>query len=991
MDAISFLKTIYENAENGYTEIFALPSAKGIACAVADLDRVAGILPNVPPGQNIYFSAGITAGPINKKPSDNDIIGIPALWVDIDIYDPGNPAAHAKKNLPMTVDEARTLLPLPPSIIVHSGYGIHAWYILRECWYFDTPEEKGEAENLMNRLQACVKKRAADSGWHLDSTFDISHVMRLPGTVNYKNPQSLIMASVIESTDIRYNPSDFDDVLPAIVESSTLNKNRTATFERRPTDGTANYMLTNCMFMQHCQLNAKTLSYNEWLAMITNVVRAIDGIEAAHAMSALDSARYKPADTDKKIDEALGAMNPQNCDYIRSLGFQGCPEGGCGMAAPCGWSLGKLPQAKAIIRAISVPTPETVYTPEVLGALATLQKQSPADYDGFYQRCKGQVNLNTLKHQLAQHKREGAGLTVIEGGGQDGADSSDGDGQTLASTVPDVPINLKLPAASSHYFNWIFSKNGVSMRKVSEQGGETITKVSYVPIVITDRIYNIDSGQEKAVVAFKTHKGKWRSVILPKSTIFDSKKIMCLTDSGLIFDSAMARGLTKWLSALEAANASTIPDRSGVGKLGWRDHETKFILPGLETGYTLDLGDSGGDGAVDGFGVAGDLGVWIEAMRKMRTRPKARFILAASFAAPLLKIVGQRIFCIHNWGTTADGKSATLFAALSAWGDPDNLKQTFNQTNTFVERTAELFTDLPLGVNEYEVLTDRKKGDQDQLTYMICEGKGRGRAKREGLQKTAQWRTIAISNGETPLTRNNSRGGVITRVLEFNGGPLADNKVFASDLYRITAANHGHAGRLFIEMLLAANHDEIRDLYNKTRYALRNKYTDNLESHLDAVACVSVADYLISQWIFAEQKDSAIVGAANMSDHIIGELVSKSESDESERVWEWMQDWLAANEGRFSRDHNANKYQIQVIGYHEEGYINIIKTELTAAMRIEGYSPEKIFRSWADKGRIACSNSGGGKRTFGIRGKLINGIRPYVIRIKEEEKQILLL
>lgn len=130
----------------------------------------------------------------------------------------------------------------------------------------------------MNRLQACVKKRAADSGWHLDSTFDLSHVMRLPGTVNYKNPQHTIMASVIEQSEVRYDPSDFDDVLPAIVESPATSQHRTASFERRPTDGPAEYMLTNCMFMQHCQLNPGTLSYGEWLAMITNLVRVTDGI-----------------------------------------------------------------------------------------------------------------------------------------------------------------------------------------------------------------------------------------------------------------------------------------------------------------------------------------------------------------------------------------------------------------------------------------------------------------------------------------------------------------------------------------------------------------------------------------------------------------------------------------------------------------------------------------------------------------------------------------
>ncbi|MBP2657903.1 MAG: Superfamily helicase protein [Firmicutes bacterium] len=416
MDAVTFLTTVFQYAESGYSQVFALPTTQAKAVPVIDFTDVSAAIQQFQ-GQNIYFSPGITSEPKNSKLSNPDIIGIPALWADVDIFHP----AHAKQNLPRTVEEAYTLIPecLPPSIIVHSGHGLQFWWLLRECWMFDTPEEKQQAQDILTRLQGYVRQRAQAQGWHLDSVQDLCRVMRLPGTVNIKIPSEPVWAQVIDQSDIRYNPSEIDEILPALEQTAAASgKTRTAAFERRPTDGPASYMLQNCMFMQHCQLNAKTLSYGDWLAALTNIVRATDGIQAAHGISALDPDRYKPADTDKKIDEALGAMNPQNCDYVRTaLGFQGCPAGGCGVQAPCGWSLGKVPQARAVVRAITVPTAETVYQPDVLQAVAVLEKDAPAEYDQFYQRLSGQVNKNTFKKELAKLKKEQSGLQIIDGGG----------------------------------------------------------------------------------------------------------------------------------------------------------------------------------------------------------------------------------------------------------------------------------------------------------------------------------------------------------------------------------------------------------------------------------------------------------------------------------------------------------------------------------------------------------------------------------------------
>ena len=51
-------------------------------------------------------------------------------------------------------------------------------------------------------------------------------------------------------------------------------------------------------------------------------------------------------------------------------------------------------------------------------------------------------------------------------------------------------------------------------------------------------------------------------------------------------------------------------------------------------------------------------------MQPHRGRDKFRFILAAAFAAPLLRIIKQRIFFVYNWGSSKGGKTAGLKAVV---------------------------------------------------------------------------------------------------------------------------------------------------------------------------------------------------------------------------------------------------------------------------------------------------------------------------------------
>jgi putative DNA primase/helicase len=771
-------------------------------------------------------------------------------------------------------------------------------------------------------------------------------------------------------------------LLSAIITEKPINTvDRPHSFERRPTDGPAIHMLQNCAFMQHVQLNFKKLSYNEKLAAVTNIVRAVDGAAEAHRiLSQAENYSYKISD--EKINECLSNMNPQNCEYIRtSVGFKGCPSGGCDIAAPCGWSLGTVPQAKAKIRTIITPTPENVNNPEILGALALLQKKEPLVFDDFLQRYNG--NKAALKKELSKSKIESSGLSVIEGGKAEEYPAMDSNGcRWLSQTVPDVPINLMLPGNPSQYSSWAFNHDGVAMKRVNDQGDVKYIKATYAPIIINERISNIDTIQEKASLSFKTHRGTWRNVILPKSTIFDAKKIMCLADSGLVVTSDTAKILTKWLSELEAANSQIIPDRVGVSKFGWRNNDTEFICPGMSNNYVLDTDDIAPQSVIDGYSIAGDHGSWLQAMIELRKNPKARFILAASFAAPLLKITGQRIFGIHNWGDSRDGKSAAQYAALSVWGKPNTIKILASSSETGIERMSALCSDLPLCISELETLDEHRRAEFENKTiYMITEGRGKQRGTIKGLQQSSSWRTIMITNAESPIVKDNSKGGIITRIIEINGGPFVNNQEFASYLYSVMENNYGHAGRIFLSHILTANHAEIRDIYNKLRFTLKQKYPEKIDSHIDAISHTALGDQLSSMYVFGEDKDTASRGALQTAEYIIeNHLINNGDADESERAWQWMLGWIAANNGRFAIN---IKSAIPILGYIEDGYICILKTELAKAMKEQGFSPDKIFRKWADVGRIPITKNGE-KRTFAVRGKKINGVKPWILKVKEE-------
>lgn len=149
---------------------------------------------------------------------DADCAALPGLWLDVDIAGPGHRGGHT---LPPDVDAAKTLIMRfaeQPTVVVHSGGGLQAWWLFREPMPVDD-----ETPALLARWGATWAAYGKERGWHVDNVFDIARVMRLPGTLNRKVAEPRPV-HVTMQTGYRYNPSDLDQWLvdpPSPPEPST--------------------------------------------------------------------------------------------------------------------------------------------------------------------------------------------------------------------------------------------------------------------------------------------------------------------------------------------------------------------------------------------------------------------------------------------------------------------------------------------------------------------------------------------------------------------------------------------------------------------------------------------------------------------------------------------------------------------------------------------------------------------------------------------------
>jgi len=216
-----FLELVFRNAADSGLCLYVLSlSGQGRGpkekfFSVDELEKAASYIAEEAEQQRNVYVSGALWREASLPRDDTKISAVMAFRCDIDILHD----AHSKLNLPPDLEAARALVTdvgAEPTLLVDSGHGLHAWYVFKEPWYFDTTAERQDADLLSRRLAATYRERARVKGWAVDSVFDLGRVLRVPGTVNYKvaaqTKEELPPAPVnlLSGDGPEWNPSDLE-------------------------------------------------------------------------------------------------------------------------------------------------------------------------------------------------------------------------------------------------------------------------------------------------------------------------------------------------------------------------------------------------------------------------------------------------------------------------------------------------------------------------------------------------------------------------------------------------------------------------------------------------------------------------------------------------------------------------------------------------------------------------------------------------------------
>jgi P4 family phage/plasmid primase-like protien len=127
-------------------------------------------------GRALFFSVG-TLKDVNKERSKENVAEISMLHADIDLKDVDDSRADVERKLRNLISPDGR--PYPPSIMVFSGHGIHAYWLLTESLDPHVDDNQADIELDLHTLADLV---GGDS-----KVCEIARLMRLPGSHNTKH------------------------------------------------------------------------------------------------------------------------------------------------------------------------------------------------------------------------------------------------------------------------------------------------------------------------------------------------------------------------------------------------------------------------------------------------------------------------------------------------------------------------------------------------------------------------------------------------------------------------------------------------------------------------------------------------------------------------------------------------------------------------------------------------------------------------------------
>lgn len=204
-----------ETPDNSVAHLFGLPSKNCLwAVDAAEFANKAYALDSG--GDDAYFGISLRKTGLGKfvRGLESDLTYALGVGIDVDVVVDG---IESKKKRFATVQEAvacvAEAVPLPPTMIVHSGGGLHMHWTYKEPFEITAEQDRNLASNVAMEWNKRVAAAAREAGgYSVDSVFDLTRVFRIPGTLNRKIPGNPRLVKLLEfDAALRYGPKELAD------------------------------------------------------------------------------------------------------------------------------------------------------------------------------------------------------------------------------------------------------------------------------------------------------------------------------------------------------------------------------------------------------------------------------------------------------------------------------------------------------------------------------------------------------------------------------------------------------------------------------------------------------------------------------------------------------------------------------------------------------------------------------------------------------------
>lgn len=695
-----------------------------------------------------YFALA-TFGERNQRTADN-AVSMHSFFFDLDCGE-GKPypdAGDAEAAILAFCEQVG----LPSPTLVSSGYGLHAYWPLTE----DVPAA------IWQPMASRLKALAREHGLQFDPVVpdDLSRVLRVPGTCNYKreperpveirvlsDPVTLeVFEGLLGKVEVEVIPLGSETAVSEV--SKALLNNRTSNFAiiaRKSISG------TGCNALRHILLNQETIDEPLWYSGLSIAQHCEDGDAAIHKMSH----RHPEYDYDTTVRKAAGAKYPHNCDKFRDLVPELCA--GCPLGVKNPIVLGHVivaadpvePDEEEILyeRELTLEDAENI-----IAQSPTVSFNPPFPYfrgktGGIYRKDKDDDGEPTDKmiyeHDLFATQRL--------------HDPNDGEVVVFKLRLPqDVEREFAIPLADLHapnQFRAIVGRNGVAGSQQQMRG-------------IMD--YAIKYAKDLQL------KGRAREARLQFG--WTEKR------DGFVVGNRLYKATKVLHNPASSTTADMLPWFESRGALSeWKAIVNSLAAPGLEP---LQLG------------------------------------LLCGFGSPLMPFTGFSGTIINLMSNeSGTGKTTSMQLGLSVFGHPVRTMFLESDTINSVEHKLGVFNNMMAGFDE---LTNASEIYISNMVYGVSNGRGKDRMESHKNQlraNTTRWQLLAMSSSNSSLVSKLAKmkaraDGEMMRLIEV---PV-DRVIipYGDQIFARLADNYGVAGPIFAQWLVK-NMSAIPQLIDRQR------------------------------------------------------------------------------------------------------------------------------------------------------------------------------